>query len=691
MRRARLKCSRHCIAPALLLASAAFADAPASPRNRIAEALNPADNIVLRGSVQPLAQARYEIGRIEGDTVLHGVSLYFGPSQAQQADLEELLRQQQDPLSPNYRAWLTPQQYASRFGLSAADQDRIKNWLRSQGFSIDSVSASGNRISFSGSVARVETAFQTELHRFNVGGESHFANATELSVPASLSGLLLSVRGLDDFRPKPRFRPASPNFTSSISGNHFLAPDDFATIYDLKPLYTAAITGSGRKIAVVGQTPINLGDIRAFRSAAGLPASDPVLVPLPDSGSFTVSNGSEDMAESDIDIEWSGGLAPDATIEFIYAGSSKQVFDALSYAIEQNLAPVVSTSYGDCEASVSSQISTFQSLFQQANAQGQTIVSSSGDAGAADCDSAGSATASGGLAVDFPASSPNVTGVGGTEFDDNNSYWSTSNNSSNGSALSYIPEIAWNDTGKQNGTDTVIGLSASGGGKSTQFSKPSWQTGVGVAQDGARDVPDVALPASAFHDQYLYCTTDSTGHGTCVNGFRNNDADTTLTAGGGTSFGAPSFAGVLALVAQKAGVSGGLGNVNPRLYQLAASTTDVFHDITSGDNKVPTSSGGCIGYTAAAGYDPVTGLGSMDVDKLAAAWASSGADGSVAASAASSSSSGGNSSACGNSSSSSSGSGSSGGSSSGGGGAVAPGSILLLASMVLLRRGRRRV
>ncbi len=552
------------------------------------------------------------------------------------------------------------------------------------------VSASGNRISFSGSVARVEAAFQTELHRFKVDGESHFANATELSLPAALSGMVLSLRGLDDFRPRPRFRAASPQFTSSLSGNHFLTPDDFATIYDLKALYAAGISGSGRKIAVVGQTPINLADIRAFRSAAGLPASDPVLMPVPNSGAFTVENGSEDMAESDIDIEWSGGLAPEAMIEFVYAGSSKQVFDALSYAIEQNLAPVVSTSYGNCEANASS-ISTAQSLFQQANAQGQTIVASSGDAGAADCDRAGGATASGGLAVDFPASSPNVTGVGGTEFDDSNgTYWSASNNSGNGSALSYIPEIAWNDTGKQNGTNPALGLSASGGGKSTQFPKPSWQTGVGVAQDGARDVPDVALPASAFHDQYLYCTTDSTGHGTCVNGFRNNDAATTLTAAGGTSFGAPSFAGVLALVAQKAAVSGGLGNVNPRLYQLAASNIQVFHDITSGDNRVPTSSGDCIGYAAGIGYDPVTGLGSVDVNNLAGAWASSIGSGSAAASSGSGSSSGGGASACSNSASSSGSSSSSGGSSSGGGGAIAPGSLLLLASLLLLRRGKSR-
>ncbi len=681
MRSPTPKASRYLIGPTLLLASAAFADAQAASVNRIAETLNARSSMALRDSIQPQAQARYEAGRLDGDTVLRGVSLYFGLSASQQADMDELLRQQQDPLSPNFHVWLTPQQYASRFGLSAADQDKIAAWLRSQGFSIDSVAASGNRVSFSGSAARIESAFQTELHRYQVDGESHFANATNLSVPAALSQMVLGVRGLDDFRPKPRFRSAAPHFTSNITGNHFLVPDDLATIYNVKALYSAGITGSNRSIAVVGQSQVNLSDIHAFRSAAGLSARDPVVTLVP-GNSVPLKNGSDDMAESDIDIEWSGGMAPDATIQFVYASN---VFDALVYAVEHNTAPVISISYGICETGNSSTIASGQTSFDQASSQGQTIVSSSGDAGAADCDTAGSTTASGGLAVDFPASSPNVTGVGGTAFNDGTgtggtTYWSAGNDSSNGSALSYIPEVAWNDTGKSDGSGGTIGLSASGGGKSaySKFTKPTWQTGTGVPGDDARFVPDIALPASNFHDPYLFCTTDSGGHGTCVNGFRDNDASTTLTAAGGTSFGAPAFAGLLTLVAQKSNAAG-LGNINPRLYQLAASTADVFHDITSGNNKVPTSSGGSIGYNAGVGYDPVTGLGSMDLNNLANAWASSSSGGSSSSSSSS-----------GSGSSSSSSSSSGGTSSGGGGGAVAPGLLALLASLLLLRRSRQR-
>jgi subtilase family serine protease len=680
MRSSRLKAYPQLIVSALLLASAAAAEAQSVLRDRITGSLHAQASVVLRGSLPPLAQARDETGRIDGAVVVHGVSLHLGLSSAQQADLDELLRQQQDPLSPNYHAWLTPQQYASRFGLSTADQERIKSWLRSQGLHIDSVSASGKRISFSGSAASIETAFRTELHRFSVGGAGHFANTTELSVPAALSDMLLSVRGLDDFHPRPRLRGASPRFTSSISGDHFLAPDDFATIYDLKPLYAAGISGSGGKIAVVGQALINLSDIRDFRTAAGLPANDPQLVPGPDAGSLALQNGSEDMSESDIDIEWSGGVAPDATIEFVY---DKDVFDALNDAIEQNLAPVVSISYGICETGNGAQIDTVQGWLQQANAQGQTVIASSGDAGAADCDSSGSATASHGLAVDFPASSPNVTGVGGTEFNDaSGTYWSSSNDSGNGSALSYIPEIVWNDTGKQSGTSPALGIYASGGGVSAQFStKPSWQTGTGVPEDGARDVPDIALAASNFHDMYLYCTTNSSGQATCDNGgfrFSSSDASTnnTLTVAGGTSFGAPAFAAILTLVAERAAASGGLGNVNPRLYQLAAATTDVFHDIVSGNNELPTASGSSIGYSAGTGYDLTTGLGSMDVNNLAAAWAPASGSGSSSSSS-------------GSSSSSSSGGAASGGTSSGGG-AFAPALLVLLGSLRLLRHRRRQ-
>ncbi|MDR3418025.1 MAG: S53 family peptidase [Nevskia sp.] len=671
--------------------AAICAAAGRAPQSRIVDAPDARSSVVLRGSAHPLAQARYAAGPLDGTTVLHGISLNFAPSPAQQAELDELLRELQDPVSPNYQAWLTPAEFDRRFGLSPADLAKVQDWLRGQGFAIDE--ATPLRVRFGGSVAQVEAAFQTRMQHYRLGGEMHFAYAGELSLPAALSSVVAGVDHLDDFRPKPRLAPAQPRFTSSISGNHYLVPDDFATIYDLKALYSAGIDGAGRKIAVVGQSAILVQDVRNFRSNSGLAANDPVMVLVPNTGASTVNESSGDENESDLDVEWSGGVAPAATIEFVYVGNSSNssVFDALTYAIDQQIAPLISISYGNCEANFpNGQYSGIETELQKANALGETVFVASGDSGAADCDyptSPGQTVsyASHGLAVDYPASSVYATGVGGTEFNDApaSTYWSSANDAGNGSALSYIPEMAWNDT--FNSANSSHDLSASGGGVSTLFGKPSWQTGTGVPQDGRRDVPDVALPASNYHDQYLYCTSDASNNTTCVNGFRM--ADSTLTAAGGTSFGAPTFAGIIALVSQKLGANG-LGNINPTLYQLAASTTNVFHDITSGNNQVCTTAGsdcasaGVIGYVAGTGYDLTTGLGSVDAANLANAWSTAGSGGG--------SSSGGSSSGSSSSGGTSAGSGSGGGgSSSSGGGAWSPLFILLLAGLGLMRRPGR--
>jgi hypothetical protein len=401
----------------------------------------------------------------------------------------------------------------------------------------------------------------------------------------------------------------SPDFTSSISGNHYLTPADFATIYDLGGLYAAGFDGTGQKIAVMGQSNIQVSDIRAFRAAAGLPAKDPQVVIVPGSSDPGIVNG--DVEEASLDLEWTGAVGRNAQV--IFVTSKNGVLDSLQYTISQNLAPVISISYGACESSFTPQeTSAIATLAQQANAQGMTIVASSGDSGAADCDNPPAKIATHGLAVDLPASLPYVTAVGGSEFHEVGTSWSTTNASNNSSALSYIPEITWNDTAAS-GT-----LSAGGGGRSNYFSKPSWQTGAGVPSDGARDLPDISLNASSGHDGYLICSV-----GNCVNGFRSSNGS--LLVVGGTSAGAPAFAGVVALINQ---LSNSIqGNVNPKLYASAATSPAAFHDITSGGNQVPCQAGtpncpssGSIGYSAGLGYDQASGLGSLDVANLLSAW-----------------------------------------------------------------------
>ena len=623
---------------AFLLAFGAAALCSAQTRlpNRITRRADDREVSVVHGNRSALARAELDRGRLDAGRTLERLALVFKPSAAQAAELEALLAAQQDPQSPDYHRWLTPDEYAARFGMTDADLAEVSAWLRSHGLTVHGPARSKGELYFSGSAARIEDAFHTELHRYLVDGEPHYANATAPSVPSAYASTVLGIRRLSDFRPRPRLRSASVSgrFTSALSGNHFLAPDDFATIYGLKPLYAAGFDGTGQKIAVVGQSALAAHgattDIDAFRAASGLPSTHLQQVLVPGTGAATVCNG--DVGEADLDVEWSGAVAPNATIVYVYVGVTAgrtcattgfSIWDSLQYAVSNDVAPVISTSYGACEAANGAAFAQMvRGWAQQANAQGQTITAASGDTGAADCDDPNSTTATMGLAVDVPASIPEVTGAGGTEFADASSpstYWSPTNDpNTNGSALQYIPETGWNDSAIAGG----IGLAAGGGGTSALFAKPVWQTGAGVPADGKRDVPDVSLDASAQNDGYLYCT-----QGSCVVGFRA--ADQTLSVVGGTSAASPTFAGVLAIIAGGTG-SGGLGNANPNLYALAASAPSAFHDVTAGSNIVPCAHGSpdCaatspfeMGYAAKAGYDRVSGLGSVDAGALASQWA----------------------------------------------------------------------
>ena len=653
--------------PALLTILSFFSSVSyAATADRIKAEIDSSQKVELKGNMHGLAQPRFDLGRADSSKMMHDVTLAFRPSAAQQQDLDNLLAQQQDRSSPNYHKWLTPAQFADRFGMTRGDIQRVTAWLQSQGFAVTSVANSRNEISFDGTVSQVEVSFHTEIHNYLVGSEVHFANATNPSVPSALAGSALSISHLHDFAPKPRAK-IRPHLTSYISGNHFIAPGDFATIYDVAPLYAAGSDGTGQKIAIVGQSSVSTSDLNNFRSAAGLSANTPQMTVLP---ATTSTRCPGDEGESDLDLEWSGGVAKNASITFVYAGltagdtcssrNGKTVWDALDYAVQNTVAPFISTSYGFCEGGATGQsgvgltfAQTVRGWVQQANTQGQTVVAASGDSGAADCDpnstDTGDTSATQGFAVDVPASIPEVTGMGGNTFTGDaagtvtgtspntnagaTTYWSGTTGSTDtiSSALSYIPEDAWNDTvadlAVPGGT-----LSASGGGASIFFAKPTWQTGTGVPADNQRHVPDLSIAASPNHDGYLMCSEDDSTTGglqpSCVAGFRNAaGVNGAFTVVGGTSVAAPTFSAILALINQSLG-SPGLSNVNPKLYQFASSSPSAFHDVTVGNNDVPCSPGtlNCpagttqIGFSAGTGYDQVTGLGSVDADKLATAW-----------------------------------------------------------------------
>jgi subtilase family serine protease len=611
-------------------------------QNRITGEVDLAQTAPLKGSAHPLARAQNDDGRVSDGTRLSGITIYFKPTAKQKAELDALVDAQQTPGSSWYHKWLTPTGYARRFGISNSDIAKIEGWLEQQGFAIDRVSNSHNSISFSGTVGQVQSTFQTEIHYYKVDSETHFANSAQISVPSALAGVILSVRNLDDFRPKPqvRFRRptagTAPRFTSGQSGTHYLQPGDVAIIYDINAAYNTGYTGTGQSIAIVGQSEIDVSDIEDFQNAAGLTVKDPTQVLVPDSGTATFSSG--DQAESDLDLEYSSAIAKGATIYFVYVGNNQNysAFDSLQYAIDTRIAPIISMSYGGCETGLSpSDYSTLESIMEQGISQGQSIIVASGDSGSTSCygESDLTSTQQEALAVDYPASSAYVTAMGGTEFptsdvsSSNSTYWESASGSDVvTSARSYIPEQAWNDDSSE------YGLASGGGGTSALTARPSWQTVVpGIPSGNYRLVPDISLDSSPENAGYLYCTSDTSAwsngqQASCNTGFRDSSTQH-LTVAGGTSFAAPIFAGMLAIINEKEN-STGQGLINSTLYALAANSSryaSAFHDITSGGNQCAAgtkdcSSAGESEYPAAAGYDEASGLGSVDLYNLLTAW-----------------------------------------------------------------------
>lgn len=676
-------------------------------QNRITSPIRADQMQIMQGTVHPLIASAQDEGRLSGSTVIPRMSLVFKLSPAQETDLKKLLAAQQTKGSPMYHRWLKPGEFAARYGVSQQDLAKVAAWLQSQGFHVDAIPPSADRIDFTGTAAQVETVFQTQIHRYLLHGVQGWANSTEISLPHAIASMSLGIRHLNTFRPQPQlqktpvrvshgqvnavktnYNTARSNYTVQTQNGtlNFLAPADIHTIYNVKGLYNNSITGTGQTMAVAGQTDIvqYQSDISRFRSLSGLnPNNMPKQILVPNSGSAQAYPS--DLEEADLDVEWSGAMAKDATILYITVGNNQNygVFDSLQYAIQTPLinntqyVPVVSISYGNCEAAFAgtTDIASLEQMFQQANAQGQTIVAAAGDSGSAGCDQTGQNSsgqyvgATGGLAAEYPASSQYVTGAGGTSFSgdvsNQSQYWSQTNSSNNGSALSYIPETTWNDTRTIAELKSFGSLSAGSGGASScatsggtstsptctgGFPKPSWQTGPGVPSDGVRDVPDISLAGDANHDGYVLCTEETTGSGSsetfsgtssCVYPVGANEAAYFDANGsgylyGGTSVVAPELSGMITLWNQEAGNSKGIGNANPVFYVAAKNNPGAFHDVLTGNNAVVCQQGSpdCVpdpnvsgNYVmsccdAGSGYDMATGLGSIDATAMGAIWPS---------------------------------------------------------------------
>ncbi len=580
-------------------------------------AIDDTDRVVLANSVSRLAAPQADRGRSDLSLPVERLILSLKLREGAETRLEALLAAQHDPQSPLFHQWLTPEQFGAQFGLGDEDLATVTGWLKQHGFRVDEVAKGRGWVDFSGTVALVERAFGTEIDDFLVDGKIHHANATPQSIPRGLAALLNGVVTLHDF-PRPAHhegaRRLGADYTSGSA--HYLAPADFATIYDLGSVYGSGTTGSGRTVAITGRSDINLADVQYFRSLFGLPAHDPVIV---HNGADPGDLGGGEETEADLDVQWSGAVAKDATVEFVVSKSTlgtDGIDLSAQYIIDNNLADSMSTSFGQCELlMLGSEQAFFRNTWAQAAAEGITAFVSSGDSGAAGCNP-GSAPTGSFRAVSGICSTPYDVCVGGSEFDDTANpslYWAAGNDQNGGSALSYVPEVAWNESANVSGGS---GLWSSSGGASTLFSKPSWQKGLGVPNDGLRDVPDVSL-AAAGHDGYLVVQ----GHTASSSG---------LESVGGTSAASPSFAGLMALVVQSAGAR--QGNANTVFYPMAASQyagtgPAVFHDITSGNNSVPALTG----FNCGPGYDEVTGLGTVDGAALIANWSGVSSDFSLTA------------------------------------------------------------
>jgi len=646
----------------LLLVSASL---QAQTRDRITQAVDDGATVRISRSTHPLAAGAHDLGRLDGNEPMKRMVLVLKPSEVQESQLKKLIDGQHDKESASYRKWLTPEEYGRQFGPSENDLNQIKSWLQQKGFRIDTVARGKQWIEFSGNAGQVEQAFHTEMHHFSVKGEKHVANSQDIALPQALAPVVSGVLSLHNFPKKSgqaqkmhvhRDKASGnlvPDFTLNNSDGtfHFLTPGDYKKIYNTEPLLDAGTDGQGVSIAIVARTDIFLSDVHTFRKIFGLPLNDPIVITNgPDPGV------NPDFVESSLDVEWSGAVAPHAQIKMVTSASTLTtdgVDLSTSYVIDNAIAPIMSTSYSACEPFIGTAGNAHMTgLYRQAAAEGITAFISTGDNGSAGCDLSGvrGGPSENGPAVSGLATTPYTVSVGGTQFNENGLdgiYWLANNRPDLSSAIGYIPEQVWNescdptiDPTQCGGTGAYFSFAGGGGPSNCSTStlsgdlitcisgtpKPSWQAGVGVPDDGVRDIPDLSL-AAAGHDGYLVCvggfceTTESNGQTILTN------ADVIS----GTSASTPAMAGIMALLEQKHGMYQGLANYS--LYQLAAAerlagcnsskitnplgtSSCVFYDVTAGNNGVP----GVPGYKAGKGYDMGTGLGSVNAENLVNAW-----------------------------------------------------------------------
>jgi subtilase family serine protease len=528
------------------------------------------------------------------------------------AAFDKYVADQANPESPDYRHFLSGREFVQRYGPTAAQFQAVADWLTSQGFQITSGSQLDRFIKFTGTVRQAENAFGVTIIASRDGRQ--WANTGNPHIPARFRGVFGYVGGLHNLgaaqpaisfpRPKPghgslrlreepeRYAYASgdtiPDFAGGGLGQAF-GVSDMRTFYSETPLLNAGIDGgkvggsTTDCVAIIAESDFSTSPIKTFDATFNLadPSITEVFVDSPPAG----QNSTQD--ETLLDIEWAHATAPGAPI-FVYVGNPtltgnmglQWLVDALNTAVSTtdpngNKCGAISISFETCGEPNSFYQQMIDGPLSQAQVNGQSAFVSSGDFGAAAVfrNPDGGCSPGTVAGVNELAADPNVAAVGGTMF--------TPHYDSNNNDIGFVTEQVWNDAS-----------GSSGGGASIAFTKPSYQTGTGVPADGQRDVPDIALAAGPNGDPGYYFV----------------NSQNALAILGGTSFGAPIWAGVSKLIAQKNG--GRVGNINQKLYALGGlGGVAGLRDVTSGKN----SFNNVTGFSAGVGYDQATGWGTLDI------------------------------------------------------------------------------
>jgi len=706
-----------------------------SSRNTKTEAETPL--VRLSGTVHPLAQSENDRGAVPDSFPASRMLVLLNPPVDRQQALQRFLRDAHAPGSPSYHQWLTPEEFGAQFGARDEDVQQVQSWLQTHGFAANRLSKSRRALEFSGTAAQVREALHTPIHQYEVAGKTYYSIASEVSVPQSIAPLLKGFAPLNNFplrnymhsAGKASYRSATslpgdsqrtssissalrgsgstgsslgtpqgdgrakPQFTTSKNGQAFyaIAPEDFATQYDIGPLYTAGTNGAGQTIGIIGEFNLDLTVTAAYRNLFGLPADNTQVVidgEDPGAGSLfggivtgvTIVTGTVGVisiddelspnAEGYLSAEISGAVAPKAIVNYYIAGGTpfqSVVQLAALRAVEDNQASVLSVTYGLCEELLGPGGNQFWSaLWEQAAAQGQTVLVASGEQGPAACDvevSVNGQLTFLGLSVNGVASTPWDVAVGGTDFFYSDyatggasaaNDWSATNDANLGSLKAPLAEQPWDvELGLNIPEFLGIGIinplafgEATGGGPSScsqlsavtgqsglpfvcvgGYAKPSWQNAPGVPADGVRDIPDISVLAASGSNLSAYAVCAAVNDCAPV-----STGEPQVTLAGGTAVSAPAMAGIMALVNQKYGRQ---GQANFVLYALARQRPSVFHDVTVGTNDVvcepsapvcttpvPNSTNeDSLGvYAAGTGYDLASGLGSVDVNALVNDW-----------------------------------------------------------------------